>query len=68
MPTVLSLLSRCSIARGSDFGLPLRGPTKVKARKSFLFTEGSLKVEKKILKNNLALRGVTVFLFGNKSG
>ena len=29
------------------------GPTKVKARKSFLFTEGSLKVEKKQAMKNL---------------
>ena len=42
-----SRLSRCSTARGSDSGLCLGGPTRVKAGKSFLFTEGSLKVEKK---------------------
>ena len=40
-----SWLSRCSTARGSSSGLSLGGPTKVKASKSFLFTEGSLKVE-----------------------
>ena len=42
-----SWLSRCSTARGSSSGLSLGGPTKVKASKSFLFTEGSLKVEDK---------------------
>ena len=40
-------LLRCSTARGSCSGLSLIGPTKVKARKSFLFAEGSLKVENK---------------------
>ena len=40
-----SWLSRCSTARGSDSGLSLGGPTKIKAHKSFLFAEGSLKVE-----------------------
>ena len=38
-------LSRCSAARRSGSGLYLGGPTKVNARKSFLFAEGSLKVE-----------------------
>ena len=42
-------LSGCNTARGSSTGLSLVGPTKVKARKSFLFTEDSLKVE-----NNLS--------------
>ena len=32
-------------ARGSNTGLSLLGPTKIKACKSFLFTEGSLRVE-----------------------
>ena len=36
----------CSTTRGSGSGLSLRGHTKVKARKSFLFTGGSLKVLK----------------------
>ena len=40
-----SWLLRCSTARGSGSGLFLGGPTKVKTRWSFLFTEGSLKVE-----------------------
>ena len=40
-----SQLSRCSAARRSGAGSYLRGPTMVNARKSFLFTEGSLKVE-----------------------
>ena len=40
-------LSRCSTARGSSSGLSQGGPTKVKARKSFLFTEFSIKVENK---------------------
>ena len=39
-----SQLLRCSTVRGAIFGLSLGGPTKVKARKSFLFTEGSFKV------------------------
>ena len=42
-----SQLLRCNTARGSSTGLSLVGPTKVKAVKSFLFTEGSLKVLKK---------------------
>ena len=42
-----SRLSRCSTARGSDSRFSLGGPTKVKASKAFLFTEGSLKVERK---------------------
>ena len=44
---IYSQLSRCSTARGSSTGLSFVGPTKVKAHKSFLFTEGSLKVENK---------------------
>ena len=44
---VYSRLPRCSTARGSDSGLSLGSPTKVKTRKSFLFTENSLKVENK---------------------
>ena len=42
-----SRLLRCGTARGSGFRLSLGGPTKVKARKSFLFTEGLHKVENK---------------------
>ena len=38
-----SRLSGCSNARGSDSRLSLGGPTKVMARKSFLFTVRSLK-------------------------
>ena len=41
------LLLRCSTARGASSELSLGSPTKVKALKSFLFTEGSLKVENK---------------------
>ena len=37
----------CSTARGSITGLSLVGPTKVKARKPFLFTKSYLKVENK---------------------
>ena len=40
-----SRLRRCSTARVSSTELFLVGPTKVKAPKSFLFTEGSIKVE-----------------------
>ena len=40
-------LLRCHTARGSRTGFTLVGPTKNKARKCFLFTEGSLKVENK---------------------
>ena len=43
---IYSRLSRCSTGRGSDSGLSLGDPTWVKARKSFLFTEGILKVER----------------------
>ena len=42
-------LLRSSTARGSSTRLSLVGPTKVKACKFFLFTEGSLKVENKII-------------------
>ena len=41
------MLSRCSTARGSSSGLSQGGLTKVKVCKSFLFTEGSPKVENK---------------------
>ena len=44
---IYSQLSRCSTASGSSTGLSLVGPTMVKASKTFLFTEGSLKVENK---------------------
>ena len=37
----------CSTARGSGSRFSLQGPTKVKAHKSFLFTESSPKVENK---------------------
>ena len=47
MTNMYSLLSRCSSARGLISGLSLGGPTKVEACKSFLFTEGSLKVKNK---------------------
>ena len=42
-----SWLSRCCTARVSSTGLLLEGPTKVKARNSFLFTVCSLKVVNK---------------------
>ena len=42
---IYSRLSRCNTARGSSLVLTLSGPAKVKARKSFLFTEGSLKLK-----------------------
>ena len=41
---IYSQMLRCSKARGSSTGLSLQGPTKVKARKSLFFTEGSLRV------------------------
>ena len=41
------LLSWCSTTCGSNSRLYFIGSTKVKAGKSFLFTEGSLKVENK---------------------
>ena len=44
-----SQLSKCCTARVSNAGLYRIGPTKVKASKSFLFTEGSLEVK---IKNN----------------
>ena len=44
MGFIFSQLSRCSTARGAISGSLLGGPTKVKARKSFLFTEGSYPV------------------------
>ena len=45
---IYSRLLSHSTARGSDSGLYLGGPTKGKARKSFLFTKGWLKVENDI--------------------
>ena len=42
-----SQLSRCRTAGGSSTGLFCVGPTKVKACKSLLFTDGPLKVENK---------------------
>ena len=43
-----SRLSRCSTVRGSNFGLSIGSPAKVKAYKPFLFNESSLKVENKV--------------------
>ena len=42
---VYSRLSRCGTARGSSSGLSLGDLTKVKAHKSFIFTESWLKFE-----------------------
>ena len=44
---IYSQLSRYSKAKGSSSGLSQGGPTKVKASKSFLFTDGFLRVENK---------------------
>ena len=44
---IVSQLSRCCAARPSHNGFNLVGPTKVKARKSFLFTEKFPKIESK---------------------
>ena len=44
---IYNWLSRCSTARGSSTVLSLVSLTLVKACKSFLFTEGTLKVENK---------------------
>ena len=46
-PLMYSWLLLCSTARGFSTRLSLVGPTEVKARKSFLFNEGSLKFENK---------------------
>ena len=43
LSVIYSQLSRCRTSRGSSTGLFYVGPTKVKAYKSFLFTEGSHK-------------------------
>ena len=63
-----SRLSRSSTARGFDSRLSLGGPTKVKARKSFLFTEVSLKVEIKstcfILLSHFIVQAVTKIVTG----
>ena len=40
-----SQLSKCSTARGAISGLSINGPTEVKTHKSFLFSEGSLKMK-----------------------
>ena len=57
---IYSRLSRCSTARGSISGLSRGDPTKVKAHKSFLFTEGSLKVESnKGLRMSVLVKAVT---------
>ena len=58
-----SQLSRCSAAKGSRTGLSLVGPTKVKARQSFLFTEGFLKVE---INKSLRMRRSSVKMLGLK--
>ena len=42
---IYSLVSRCSTARGSSYGLVPVSPAKIKARKSILFTEGTPEVE-----------------------
>ena len=42
---IYSRCSRCSADRRSSTGLSLVSPTNVKAPKSFLFTEGSPKVD-----------------------
>ena len=52
--SVSSQLPSCNAARGSSAELFFVGPTKVKACKSFLFPEGSLKVE---IKNIWLCRG-----------
>ena len=52
---MFSRLSRCCTSKGSGSGLSLGGITKVKARKSSLFTEGSLKVENNNLWTKLGL-------------
>ena len=44
---IYSQLLRHCTSRGSGTGLVPVGPTKVKARKSILFTEGTPEVEKK---------------------
>ena len=66
-----SWLLRCSTARGSSTRLSLVGPTKVKARKSFLFTEGSnsslTNTNTKKL-NCLTLLPLSVSSSGNKIG
>ena len=46
-PSIYSQLLRSCTARGSSTGLFQGGPTKVKARKSILFTEGSPEVKRK---------------------
>ena len=58
-------LSRCSTARGAISGISHRGLTQVKARKSFLFTEGSLKVENK--EHLCAVKARKSFLFAQGS-
>ena len=48
MPKIRKSEIKCNMSsRLSAYKLSLVGPTKVKAPKSFLFTEGSLKVENK---------------------
>ena len=48
IPSIYSQLWRCSTAKGSSIGLAPVGPTKVKACKSILFTEGTTEVKIKI--------------------
>ena len=55
---IYSQLSMCSTARGSSAGLSLVGPIKIKARKSFIFTEGFPEVE-----NEECLFGFVVTLY-----
>ena len=69
---IYSQLSRCSTASGSGSWLSQGDPTKVRARKSVLFTEGLLKFENKehlvdlVVTPTLTLRGDIVCLFWNK--
>ena len=63
--------SRCCTARGSSTDLCWVGPTKVKASKSILFTEGSPEVEINVMEiwnNSLSLQSATICLsFTNSS-
>ena len=57
-----SRLSRCGTAKGSSTRLFRVGPIKVKACKSFLFTDGPLKVENTLVNMSGLVKSVTAMV------
>ena len=56
-------LSRCRTASGSNTGLFRVGSTKVKARTSFLYTEGAHKVYIRNIQREVPYNRLTIYLF-----